>query len=118
MAYGSDGPPGCHFTLKHHSLDPYGGLEMVPQQLIWWYGCLPLEIWLCGCGEKMPGFQRTAAKNKAWPGSDGPPGCHFTLKHHSLDPHGGLEMVPQQLIWWYGCIPLEIWVCRCGEKMP
>jgi hypothetical protein len=64
----------------------------------------------------MHSFQPTTAKNKAWLGKDGPPGCHSTLKHHSLDPHGGLEMVPQQLIWWYGWIPLEIWLLGVVRK--
>jgi hypothetical protein len=35
MAWGdTDGPPGAGCTLKHHSLDPYGGHGMAQQQPI------------------------------------------------------------------------------------
>jgi hypothetical protein len=42
----------------------------------------------------------TSVQNMAWIDTDGygPPGACSTLKHHSLDPYGGHEMVQQQLI--------------------
>jgi hypothetical protein len=40
----------------------------------------------------------TSVQNTAWIDTDGngPPGACSTLKHHSLDPYGGHEMVQQK----------------------
>jgi hypothetical protein len=61
----TDGPPGAGCTLKHHSLDPYGGHGMVQQQLTRCHGWKCHQFWV--------GFEVTGAKcfpatvqNKAW----------------------------------------------------
>jgi hypothetical protein len=50
----TDGPPGAGCTLKHYSLDPYGGHGVVRQQLIRCHGWKFHQFWV--------GFEVTDAK--------------------------------------------------------
>jgi hypothetical protein len=59
----------------------------------------------------------TSVQNTAWIDTDGPPGACNTLKHHSLDPYGGHEIVQQQLIRCHGLNCHQVWL-RVGSTLP
>jgi hypothetical protein len=86
-------------TLQHHSLDPYGGHEMVQHHHTLWNVSKqhPFSHKFNG---KVLNFLPTAAQTVAWINRDGESGAGLTLQQHSLDPYGGHEMVQQHHTLW------------------
>jgi hypothetical protein len=78
----TDVPPGAGCTLKHHSLDPYGGHEMVQQHLMRCCGWKHHQFWL-GFAAHLSKLFSTTVENRVWGDTDVPPGAGCTLKHHS-----------------------------------
>ena len=98
-----DGDSGACLTLQHHSLNSYGGHEMVQQHLTQWNVSKQHQFCPKFDGKEL-NFSPTAAQKVVHLDRDGDPGADLTLtlhlQHHSLDSYGGHEMVQQHLTQW------------------
>jgi hypothetical protein len=93
---GREGDSGAGLTLQHHSLDSYGGHEMIQQHLTLWNASKQHQFCPKFDGRVL-NFSPPAAQKVVWIGREGDSGAGLTLQHHSLDSYGGHEMVQQHL---------------------
>ena len=79
-----DEESGAGLTLQHHSMDSYGGHEMVQQHLTLWNVSKQHQLGPDFDG-KVLNFLTATAQKVAWTDRDGQSGAGLTLQHHSLD---------------------------------